>query len=441
MVATETTEQAVARTLAEAEDLSDAYPRVLRIIGERLGWAWAAIWEPEPDGQPPLHSAAAWWATPDLESFDGATCAISLRAGQGLPGRVWAANAAAWIVDVTDDANFPRIEAARAAGLHAALCFPVRTARGVVAVVELLSTETHEPDAELLRTLETLGDQIGQAVSRRRAEEAAHIGDQRTRAMLEAALDAVIAIDHTGAIVAFNPAAEKTFGYVAEDVMGKEMAALIVPPSLRERHRVGIARYLVTGKGPRARPARGDHRHAVGRQRVPGRADDHPHRRARPADVHRLPARHHRAQAGRGRAARLAHPHGRGGRRGAPAHRARPARRRAAAACRRSRWTCGSRAHASTPTRRVGQVARRSDRGAAGATAELRELARGIHPGGPDRGRARPGAADAGHPQRVPTTLETSPSTGFPSASRSTAYFVAAEGLTNVARYAEATRA
>ncbi|MDQ8043282.1 MAG: PAS domain S-box protein, partial [Solirubrobacteraceae bacterium] len=67
------------------------------------------------------------------------------------------------------------------------------------------------------------------------------------RAVLHAAIDCAITIDEQGMIVDFNPAAERTFGYVAADAIGREMGELIVPPSLRERHREGIRRFLATG--------------------------------------------------------------------------------------------------------------------------------------------------------------------------------------------------
>lgn len=73
--------------------------------------------------------------------------------------------------------------------------------------------------------------------------------EARKRAILEAALDCIITIDHEGKIVEFNPAAEKTFGYTHAEAVGKEMAALIIPPSLRDRHRRGLAHYLDTGEG------------------------------------------------------------------------------------------------------------------------------------------------------------------------------------------------
>ena len=69
------------------------------------------------------------------------------------------------------------------------------------------------------------------------------------RAILESALDCIITIDARGAVVEFNPAAERAFGYRRDDVLGKEMAQFIVPPALREQHRAGLARYLATGVG------------------------------------------------------------------------------------------------------------------------------------------------------------------------------------------------
>jgi PAS domain S-box-containing protein len=94
--------------------------------------------------------------------------------------------------------------------------------------------------------MSVLGDQIGQAVERRRDAEALRAEEARHRAMLDAALDCVVTIDHEGRVVDFNPAAERTFGYRAADAVGRAMAELIVPPELRERHRRGLARYLAT---------------------------------------------------------------------------------------------------------------------------------------------------------------------------------------------------
>ncbi|MEW6775579.1 MAG: PAS domain S-box protein [Bdellovibrionota bacterium] len=66
-------------------------------------------------------------------------------------------------------------------------------------------------------------------------------------AIIEAALDCVILMDHEGRILEFNPAAERTFGCRRGYVIGKPLADVVIPPDLRERHRAGVARYLETG--------------------------------------------------------------------------------------------------------------------------------------------------------------------------------------------------
>jgi PAS domain S-box-containing protein len=70
--------------------------------------------------------------------------------------------------------------------------------------------------------------------------------DARQRGFLEAALDCVIMIDATGQVVEFNPAAERTFGYRRADVIGRTLADLIVPPSLRDRHRDALRTFVDT---------------------------------------------------------------------------------------------------------------------------------------------------------------------------------------------------
>src|SRR5215211_5428912 len=69
-------------------------------------------------------------------------------------------------------------------------------------------------------------------------------------AIMEAALDGIITMDHAGMITDFNPAAELMFGYRRAEVLGRELAETIIPPSLRDSHRRGLARYLATGEGP-----------------------------------------------------------------------------------------------------------------------------------------------------------------------------------------------
>ncbi len=64
--------------------------------------------------------------------------------------------------------------------------------------------------------------------------------EARKRSIMESSLDSIITMDHRGNIVEFNPAAEKAFGYKRENIIGRELAELLIPPSLRELHREGL---------------------------------------------------------------------------------------------------------------------------------------------------------------------------------------------------------
>ncbi len=65
-------------------------------------------------------------------------------------------------------------------------------------------------------------------------------------AILSSTLDCIIGMDSAGRLIEFNPAAERTFGFSRAEVLGKDLADLIIPPALREGHRRGLARYLET---------------------------------------------------------------------------------------------------------------------------------------------------------------------------------------------------
>ncbi len=80
----------------------------------------------------------------------------------------------------------------------------------------------------------------------RREEKELKRSEAHKAAILDSSPDCVIAIDHEGCITEFNPAAEQTFGHRRSDLLGRHLVDVIIPPSLRERHRKGFARYLAT---------------------------------------------------------------------------------------------------------------------------------------------------------------------------------------------------
>ena len=79
---------------------------------------------------------------------------------------------------------------------------------------------------------------------RKHAEELQRQSDLRYQRTLESALDCIITTDHLGAIVEFNPMAEKVFRYNRAQVIGRKLSEVLVPPRLRKRHEASMKRLL-----------------------------------------------------------------------------------------------------------------------------------------------------------------------------------------------------
>jgi diguanylate cyclase (GGDEF)-like protein/PAS domain S-box-containing protein len=68
----------------------------------------------------------------------------------------------------------------------------------------------------------------------------------RLQAMLDCALDGVVAIDAAGNLIEFNPAAELIFGWRRDEVIGHSMAELLIPVHQRSAHLAGLERFIRT---------------------------------------------------------------------------------------------------------------------------------------------------------------------------------------------------
>jgi PAS domain S-box-containing protein len=71
--------------------------------------------------------------------------------------------------------------------------------------------------------------------------------EARWRAIIDSAVDGIIVIDAHGRVETFNPAAERLFGYSAEEVLGRNVD-MLMPSPYREEHDSYLARYLATGR-------------------------------------------------------------------------------------------------------------------------------------------------------------------------------------------------
>jgi two-component system cell cycle sensor histidine kinase/response regulator CckA len=239
---------AISRVLTESSTLKEASARILQTVCENLNWQVGEFYSV--DRRAEVLRFDDLWSAPNaqIDPFIARSRQTTFVRGVGLPGRVWASGKPIWIPDVVVDENFPRALAAKQAGLHGAFCVPILSGNEVSGVIEFLSNEIRQPDEELLRVFAVLGSQLGEFFERKRAEAGLQRSEAHTKAIVQSALDCIITIDQEGKILEFNPAAEIVFGYPRAKVLGMELAEVIIPPSLRERHRQGLNRYLATGQ-------------------------------------------------------------------------------------------------------------------------------------------------------------------------------------------------
>ena len=83
-----------------------------------------------------------------------------------------------------------------------------------------------------------------------RREAALRETEAHVRLLLDGALDAVVSTDAADVITYWNPQAEKTFGWTAEEALGRRFGELILRPEPRQDHDRDMERFLATGEAP-----------------------------------------------------------------------------------------------------------------------------------------------------------------------------------------------
>jgi PAS domain S-box-containing protein len=84
-------------------------------------------------------------------------------------------------------------------------------------------------------------------IESQRAKAAFRESEEHYSAVAAAATDAIITIDSDSTILIVNPAAERIFGYSAEEMIGQPLT-MLMPEYLRHLHKAGITRYTGTGR-------------------------------------------------------------------------------------------------------------------------------------------------------------------------------------------------
>jgi PAS domain S-box-containing protein len=86
----------------------------------------------------------------------------------------------------------------------------------------------------------------GLAVRAEHVEQALHASEERFRALVESATDAMVLADQSGCIIWWNGAAERMFGYSKQETLGQSLT-MLMPERFRAAHDAGIMRIVQGG--------------------------------------------------------------------------------------------------------------------------------------------------------------------------------------------------
>ncbi len=81
-----------------------------------------------------------------------------------------------------------------------------------------------------------------------RSEQALRKREAELSMVIENANDAYVCTDQDGVITQWNQQAEQTFGWTAQEAIGRLLDETVIPPQMRDAHRAGMKRYLSSGQ-------------------------------------------------------------------------------------------------------------------------------------------------------------------------------------------------
>jgi PAS domain S-box-containing protein len=158
----------VTRMAAETDSFDEALRACLESICAMTGWPIGHALIAGGGGRE-LVSTGVWHESirGDSDALRSLTEATRFTPGFGLPGLIMERGEPAWISDIENHPHFAR----KGLGFAAAFGFPIKDDGRIVAILEFFSRSPFEPDADLMLTVRTVGEQLGRVLERRRSEE------------------------------------------------------------------------------------------------------------------------------------------------------------------------------------------------------------------------------------------------------------------------------
>ena len=153
-----TAKRTLSASLARESVWRNVLKQTVQVLGSEGGWDTVTAWLPdESDG---LGCAATWTAHRGLDRFEALTWEAGVRREGSLLDQALQAPHLTWLTDI-DAVDDERLQTAAAHGMSSALLLPVRNGPTTIGLLELLTHDSIEPDAQIALSLEASALQLG----------------------------------------------------------------------------------------------------------------------------------------------------------------------------------------------------------------------------------------------------------------------------------------
>jgi PAS domain S-box-containing protein len=143
-------------------------------------------------------------------------------------------------IAVADYPSWDRRVQSEAGRVTSVLVVPLQVRQRRIGTLGISYRKHHNFSAEDIQLLSLLAAEVAPSLEAARLHADLRESEARKSAIVESALDCIIAADDEGRIIEYNPAAEHIFGYRREEVLGKTIWDTIIPPRLRRIHQHGL---------------------------------------------------------------------------------------------------------------------------------------------------------------------------------------------------------